>query len=571
MPEKTRRLLEMVATRHRFAVLSLWFYRMILVGVGVYVVGLAAARLFAWLPNEWFTWTTVVGVPAAAMLWALIIPRGIRPADAARLVDLRMGTKDLYLTTAMLSDAPGEYKPLVMRDAEAKADGVRPNAVVPFDWSPNTTRAGLALALAVALTFVPVFDLFGKEAQRAEQAERLAQLDKQKKAAVKKSEALKKAGVEAEQSRDVKLALDQLKNSFNQMKPQERQANADMLRNQSKAVGDKWKETKDKINQQSSKQSQSQPFSALNQPLSKKWRDEMNEGKTDSLEDQFQQIKDTIQQLADEKDPAKQQELKSQIRQQLQQLQNFAQNQPGGQEMAQSLAEALQQLQTSNMDGAQKEAMDALQQTTQLSQQQMQQMAQMARDLKSLQEAMDAIQKAQQADSQQSEEHDGQQCKNCNSMSDYAKLFSEIMQQNAQANGQGQGDGDGQGDGQGLGGKGGRGVRNQPGGKVDEDDSVATDYQDEKSKSHVTAGKILLKWKTNELAAGGKADVQFSEAVREVKQGVSEAITKEQVPPGYHEVIKKYFDVMEKKAGPGNAPSPAVDDGPADAPAPVDE
>jgi len=466
MPEKTRRLLESVASRHRLAVLALWFYRMILIGAAAYIVGLAAARLMGWLPNEWFTWTTVAVVPAAAMLVALIVHRGIKPADAARLVDLRMDTKDLYLTTAMLSNAPGEYKPLVMRDAEAKAGSVRPNAVVPFDWSPNTTRAGLALALAVALTFVPVFDLFGHEEERAQAAERLAMVQKQKKAAVKKSEALKQAGVDAEQSRDVKMALDQLKNTFNQMKPQDRKGNADMLRQQKDAVGDKWKETKDKINQQTNKNAASRPFAPLNQADSKQWKDQMNDGKTDSLDQQFQQIKDTLQKLADEKDPAKQQQLKSQMRQQLQQLQDFAQQQPGGQEMAQSLAEALQQLQTSNMDGAQQQAMDAMQESLNLSQQQMQQMAQMARDLKSLQEAMDAIQKAQQANSQQQQGLDGQQCKACNSMSDYAKLFNEIMQQNAQANGQGQqgeGDGQGQGDGQGLGGQGGRGVRNQPG------------------------------------------------------------------------------------------------------------
>jgi hypothetical protein len=32
-----------------------------------------------------------------------------------------------------------------------------------------------------------------------------------------------------------------------------------------------------------------------------------------------------------------------------------------------------------------------------------------------------------------------------------------------------------------------------------------------------------------------------------VKQGVSEAIQQEQVPPGYHEAIKKYFDTLPEK------------------------
>ena len=39
----------------------------------------------------------------------------------------------------------------------------------------------------------------------------------------------------------------------------------------------------------------------------------------------------------------------------------------------------------------------------------------------------------------------------------------------------------------------------------------------------------------------------FRNTVREVKQGVSEAIQQEQVPPGYHEAIKKYFDTLPAK------------------------
>ena len=30
-----------------------------------------------------------------------------------------------------------------------------------------------------------------------------------------------------------------------------------------------------------------------------------------------------------------------------------------------------------------------------------------------------------------------------------------------------------------------------------------------------------------------------------IKQGISEAITQEQVPPGYHEAIRGYFDSLE--------------------------
>jgi hypothetical protein len=34
--------------------------------------------------------------------------------------------------------------------------------------------------------------------------------------------------------------------------------------------------------------------------------------------------------------------------------------------------------------------------------------------------------------------------------------------------------------------------------------------------------------------------------VRDVKQGLSEAILHEEIPPGYHEGIKGYFDSMSE-------------------------
>ena len=42
----------------------------------------------------------------------------------------------------------------------------------------------------------------------------------------------------------------------------------------------------------------------------------------------------------------------------------------------------------------------------------------------------------------------------------------------------------------------------------------------------------------------GSTQENYMEKVSEVKQGVSEAILKEQVPPGYHEAIRKYFETV---------------------------
>jgi hypothetical protein len=61
----------------------------------------------------------------------------------------------------------------------------------------------------------------------------------------------------------------------------------------------------------------------------------------------------------------------------------------------------------------------------------------------------------------------------------------------------------------------------------------------------VTAGKVLLSMQTKGLSDTGEAEENYAKSISEVKQGVSEAILQEQVPPGYHEEIKKYFDTLK--------------------------
>jgi hypothetical protein len=62
----------------------------------------------------------------------------------------------------------------------------------------------------------------------------------------------------------------------------------------------------------------------------------------------------------------------------------------------------------------------------------------------------------------------------------------------------------------------------------------------------VTAGKVLLSVKTKGLSDKGDASKEYKKLIQKVKQGYSEAILQEQVPPGYHEGIKSYFDNLDK-------------------------
>lgn len=55
---------------------------------------------------------------------------------------------------------------------------------------------------------------------------------------------------------------------------------------------------------------------------------------------------------------------------------------------------------------------------------------------------------------------------------------------------------------------------------------------------------MLLKWQTDEAAEKGEMAGNRDAHVQQTRQAVSEAIVREQVPPGYHGSIQKYFDSL---------------------------
>ena len=59
------------------------------------------------------------------------------------------------------------------------------------------------------------------------------------------------------------------------------------------------------------------------------------------------------------------------------------------------------------------------------------------------------------------------------------------------------------------------------------------------------------------MSEAGEAKKEYRQAMQEVKQGVSEAISQEQVPPGYHEGIRGYFDSIDEQLDtPANTDQP---------------
>lgn len=185
----------------------------------------------------------------------------------------------------------------------------------------------------------------------------------------------------------------------------------------------------------------------------------------------------------------------------------------------------------SNSTEMSSEAFGAMEESLELAKMELQEVKQSLKDLKQLEESLEAIRMAGKLNAL--DELDGAECEGCQSMADYADLYAQMMGEM----GMGSGSGDKE--------------TNDGGGSVgrgrvtEENDSSKTTFNKENSKSPVRAGKILLSMKTKGLSDSGDAEREYASQIAVVKQGLTEAIDQEQIPPGYVEGIKSYFDNIE--------------------------
>lgn len=183
------------------------------------------------------------------------------------------------------------------------------------------------------------------------------------------------------------------------------------------------------------------------------------------------------------------------------------------------------------------EAAEALRESLKLSKTELQELARSAKEMKQLEEALKTLQQAEKLN--QDGQLDGEQCEGCNSLAAYAEKYKQMMA------GMGQG---------------GEAERDTPGAMQDEDDSDPEGYKDERTKTQIQAGKVLLSIKTKEAATEKDFDPEdlkkYESTVSEIKSGVQAAIENEQIPPGYVDGIKSYFDNLD--SADSTPKSPAV-------------
>ena len=513
-------LLKKVSLRRRLVGLARSAFWTLMVLTGIYAVLLVLSLVS--VVSVPFDWPTLLIPPAAALLFGLIVHHRPTAREAARLVDLRMATKDLFLTVAMIDKAPGAYKPLVLKEAENRATGIRARTVVPFEPWQKTAGAVLTMGvLAVAIGLDP-FDPFGLNAEREKEEERRAVLTDQKKQVADRKKQLKQGRPDAEHSPRVDRAIEELKLQFTRTKPNEKAKNFSKLREEQRKLDALWNQAKrtENLSKALSKERTARHFGASDAKKSQKWKEDLQSGNGKSLNQQLEEIRELAQKLQDSEDPREKQKLRNEMKQKLKEVADFANSKVGSSQLQRVLNGAIEQLDMSAMQGLESEALDALQESLELSQMEIEQIAQMMRDQAALAEALEALNQAKARNELQP--LDGAQCAGCGAMGDFAGLFGDMLSQ-CQGGGMG---GPGQG----------------KGGVAPEDSDQQIGFKSTKHKTYLTEGRSLLEWEDRGLTEQGKAIKDYRRSVEGIKQRVSEAINTEEVPPGYRDAIRQYFD-----------------------------
>lgn len=527
---RVKGLLNQTALRIRLEAVCLRFGRLGLALTLLWVVALLASRLLALLPDL-FLPSTVLVPPSVAALIAVLWARRPTHRDAARRLDRATGSHDLFLTATMAQTRDGQYEPLVQQAAAAAGATLRPARLVPLPWRRPLARLTPLLFAALLLgLYLPQYDPFGLlEAQRDLQ-KRQRLLAETRKATGMRVNRLKEALADTRQANPVKLRLDTLVQDLQRMQKERRQANLDRLKPHQQDLGRMWRKiTQKKLADAFSRRPAAQRFGGQFQKA-EQWRKQVQKGDFSGLRKAMQKLREQAKRLATMPESAAKRKLQQAMQQDLKALRDLAASQLNNRPMAQTLEQAMEQLAMAGSKGLNQEALQALQQSLDLSELEMQQLAQNLQDLKSLEDALKTLQMAQQLN--QLKQLDGTGSQDCKTLADYAALYQKLL---AQAK-----PGAGEGAGPGMKGKG-----TGKGGKAPEDDTVDTDYASQRSKSALTAGKILLQWKTRGLSDPGQAREAYLDHVDEIKQGASEAILQEDVPPAYHDAIKTYFNTIK--------------------------
>lgn len=534
-------LLNQVQTRLRAASFVRALHWWTLGGFGMACLAVLAVRLLGLLPESRQSLAWLVVFPAAASVAAWLFHRRVERTAAARAVDQHARTDDLFLTLATLSSSAGEYQPLVEQSAAKVATRIVPADVVPYKVErPMGMQAGVLCLLALLVWLLPTLDPFGKVEAATKVEKTKKEIELIRKVVKTREEKLSQEVKTAEERDDkIKEQMKELMASLRKMRPLDKKPNSKVLQDHRGSLNDMWKNvSSEELREMLSQSISDQQFGGQRTQKMNEWLKQLQEGNSEMLQQQLDSAKETMEAMLEAKTPEERQKLASQLRRQLQDMKKFSSEKANSPELENALNQAMKALEAlaarkqsgeatseEEMQMAQ-EAAEALRESLELSKTELQELARSAKEMKQLEEALKTMQQAEKLN--QEGQLDGEQCEGCKSLAEYAEKYKKMMA------GMGQG---------------GEGEREEGGSPMDEDDSDPEGYKDEKTKTQIQAGKVLLSIKTKEAATEKDFDPEelkkYESTVSEIKSGVQAAIENEQIPPGYVDGIKSYFDNLD--------------------------
>jgi len=542
-------------------------HRSLLATVGLGCLTVLAVRLLGLLPPgqqhpEYF----LIGIPAIAAAVTWLLTRYPATTHAARMVDQHARTDDLFLTFATLSSSAGDYQPLVQQSASQAAAGIQPELVVPFRPNrPFGLQTLLFTTFALVLWLVPTLDPLGR-VEAATRVNREKERLKQSVESIRRREqnVTKKLQQAEQRSQEINKKTEEMLAALRKMKPAEKRPNSEVLKEQQQSLNQLWNSvSSDNLREMLAKSGLEMQSGAQSRKMNE-WLKDLQNGNSENLQKELQKAQDSMKAMLNATSAEERSKAASELRKQLQDLKKFSSRKAGSKELEQSLDQALKALESlaqkkqagskdgessegeaSENESSESEASDeelaqqarqALEESLELAKKELEDIARSAEDIRKVEEALKTLQQAEKLNQQG--QLDGEQCEGCKSISDYAKRFKE-MQNGEQGEGQG-----------GVGGQ---------GGMMSEDNSDPEGYKDERTRGQITAGKLLLSIRTRESATEKDFDPEelrkYQNSVSEIRSGVQAAIEAEEIPPGYVDGIKEYFNSLQPSADSPAAPA----------------
>jgi hypothetical protein len=526
-PSVVQQFLWRVRRRQRIVALARQGRLFLLIAMGIFACALLCSRFFGVFPG-WFTPVTLTAFLVVASILACILYRRAGITDAARLADAELDTHDLFLTASLVEHSLGAYQDLVLMKAERRAAKGVPRNVVPYHWQRGTVQLCAVLALlGVGVYLLPQFDPFGLHQQRrqlAEQRERVRQLGKATEARATLLEQ-KRAG---EQTDVVKQAVANLEKAFQGAKPNDKAGTLARLNEQQKVLGQLWKQaSEERLKNALNLPPPAQSFGVADPTKTEQMRNDLQKGDVSSAKKELDALKQKVEELAATRDPVTREKLRQELMDRLQNMKDTLDQQLNSQALDADLQRALEQLALSNVPELSGESLKGMSHSLNLTQEELQRLAQAMADMRNIEEALKALQLAKTLNNLQP--LNGQDFIKLGDLAAYAAFCNGKCKSLLAGMGLGAGYGYGP----------------RPYG----DENSTNRFQPEKSAPLLQPGRMLMEWKTREVSEAGPAREEYLRAVQDVRQQASEAVLEEQIPPGYHAAIKKYFDTLPHDAG----------------------